>query len=385
MVKTGKIDAINIGLMIISCIAAFIMPFEVFLFAYAFMGPLHYLTEISWLHDRQYFAKGKYDYLVLLLIGVVLSLWDVAQTYHWWPFNTDDNRSMAYSWNLYQKLLFIAFFSGIIVAFVKNHWLKIAGIAFVFFISMRIYGSLYNEQQANGEEEGTLTVLLTSFVPTLIHVYVFTGFFMLFGALKARSKTGLYSVVVFIICPILLYFLFQDKTFVHVTDYGMNAYGKKPGDEGFFSLNLEIAQKWFNVDFPQMKDSTGNLLYYTNGQPAKDFSSATNLVFHSKTGILIMRFIAFAYMYHYLNWFSKTEIIRWHKVPKARFITVVVLWVVSLALYAYSYKVGLQWLFFLSFTHVLLEFPLNAHSFTGIFKEIVSISKTGFKPLPQKA
>ena len=44
-----------------SCIAAFIMPFEVFLFAYAFMGPLHYLTEISWLHDRQYFAKGKYD------------------------------------------------------------------------------------------------------------------------------------------------------------------------------------------------------------------------------------------------------------------------------------------------------------------------------------
>ena len=31
-----------------------------FLFAYAFLGPLHYLTEISWLHDRQYFAKGKF-------------------------------------------------------------------------------------------------------------------------------------------------------------------------------------------------------------------------------------------------------------------------------------------------------------------------------------
>jgi hypothetical protein len=60
--KDVKINSINIGLMLISCIAAFVMPFEVFLFAYAVLGPLHYLTEISWLHDRQYFAKGKYDY-----------------------------------------------------------------------------------------------------------------------------------------------------------------------------------------------------------------------------------------------------------------------------------------------------------------------------------
>ena len=50
------------------------MPFETFLFAYAFLGPLHYLTEISWLHDRQYFSKGKYDFTFLLIIGVVLSI-----------------------------------------------------------------------------------------------------------------------------------------------------------------------------------------------------------------------------------------------------------------------------------------------------------------------
>ena len=84
-------------------------------------------------------------------------------------------------------------------------------------------------------------------------------------------------------------------------------------------------------------------------------------------------------MYHYLNWFSKTEIIKWHKVPKGRFIVVLALWVVSLALYAYSYKVGLQWLFFLSFTHVLLEFPLNFVSILGIGKELRGIAKTGFK------
>ncbi len=378
MTTDNRINYVNIGLMLMSCIAAFVMPFEVFLFAYAFMGPLHYLTEISWLHDRQYFAKGKYDFLILLIIGVVLAYWDAANTYHLWPFNNDDTKEEAYSWHLYEKLLFIAFFSGIIVAFVKSHFLKIIGIAVVFFLSLRIYGQLYTDRLEDGKGEGTLTMLLTSFVPTLIHVYVFTGFFMLFGALKSRSVSGLWSVLVFVVCPLLLYFLFQDKTFVSVSDYGMDAYGKKVGDEGFFSLNLQVAEKFFSTDFPQLKDSTGNFLYYTNGQPALDYSSAPNVVFHSKTGILIMRFIAFAYMYHYLNWFSKTEIIRWHKVPKIRFVAVVIIWLLSLALYAYSYKVGLQWLFFLSFTHVLLEFPLNFHSMVGIVKESKTIFKKGF-------
>ena len=74
MLKTrdAQINYLNIGLMFMSAILAFFMPFETFLFAYAFLGPLHYLTEISWLHDRQYFAKGKYDFTFLLIIGVVL-------------------------------------------------------------------------------------------------------------------------------------------------------------------------------------------------------------------------------------------------------------------------------------------------------------------------
>ena len=83
-----------------------------------------------------------------------------------------------------------------------------------------------------------------------------------------------------------------------------------------------------------------------------------------------MRFIAFAYTYHYLNWFSKTEVIRWHKVPKARFALVIVAWIVSVVLYAVDYMLGFQWLFLLSFMHVLLEFPLNYISVVGIFKEL---------------
>jgi hypothetical protein len=373
--KDNRINGVNIGLMLLSCVAAFIMPFEVFLFAYAFMGPLHYLTEISWLHDRQYFAKGKYDFLILLVIGVVLSLWDLANNYKWWPFNNEENSSMAQGWNIYQKLLFIAFFSGLIVAFVKNHLLKILGIAFVFFLSLGIYGQLYTDNMAETQNEGTLTMLLTSFVPTLIHVYVFTGFFMLFGALKSRSVSGVWSVVVLVVCPLLLFFLFRESTFVPVTTYGKEAYGNALSGEGFFGLNKEILDKFFDQKITVPATVTTNEQYRTvyNTEWSK-------LVFHSSTGILVTRFIAFAYMYHYLNWFSKTEVIRWHKVPKARFIVVIILWLVSLGLYAYSYKVGLQWLFFLSFTHVLLEFPLNFTSIVGIGKELTSISKTGFKP-----
>ncbi len=374
--KDNRINALNIGLMLLSCIAAFIMPFEVFLFAYAFMGPLHYLTEISWLHDRQYFAKGKYDFLILLIIGVLLCFWDLAGIYKWWPFNNEENSEMAQGWNIYQKLLFIAFFSGLIVAFVKNHLLKILGIAFVFFLSLGIYGQLYNDNLAATQEEGTLTMLLTSFVPTLIHVYVFTGFFMLFGALKSRSKSGIWSVVVFVICPLLLFFLFRENAFVPVTTYGREAYGNALSGEGFFGLNKEILDKFFDQKVTVPASITTNEQYR-----AFYDTEWSKLVFQSSTGILVTRFIAFAYLYHYLNWFSKTEIIRWHKVPKARFVVVIILWLVSLGLYAYSYKVGLQWLFFLSFTHVLLEFPLNFVSISGIGKELSTISKNGFRPV----
>src|SRR5277367_5778352 len=51
------VNWVNIGLMLISCAAAIGAPFHTFLFAYVVLGPLHYLTEISWLHDRSYFTR----------------------------------------------------------------------------------------------------------------------------------------------------------------------------------------------------------------------------------------------------------------------------------------------------------------------------------------
>ena len=46
------LNHLNSGLMLLSVAVAAVLPFELFLFAYAILGPAHYLTQISWLHDR---------------------------------------------------------------------------------------------------------------------------------------------------------------------------------------------------------------------------------------------------------------------------------------------------------------------------------------------
>lgn len=377
MTKDTRINVLNIGLIILSCVAAFIMPFEVFLFAYAVLGPLHYLTEISWLHDRQYYSKGKYDYLFLIVIGFIIT-WDyMSYRFHLWPYgNPEESYTKAITLGIGDKFLLLALFGSIIIAFVKNIPIKIITLLLLFAFINNWLRPEIDEQGNPIRKNSTVLYILTSFVPTLIHVYVFTGLFMLYGALKSRSKSGLITVLVFIICPILLVTLFQNEHFVKVTQYGMNAYGNTENSDGFFDLSQSILSKYFGFAADYSKATT-------NEQAQQLYAQQwTNFVYFSKAGILLMRFIAFAYLYHYLNWFSKTEVIRWHKVPKVRFIAVVAIWVISLILYGYSYTIGLQWLFFLSFSHVLLEFPLNFISIVGIGKESVQIFKNGFKAAP---
>ena len=82
--------------------------------------------------------------------------------------------------------------------------------------------------------------------------------------------------------------------------------------------------------------------------------------------IAVQRFIAFAYTYHYLNWFSKTTVIKWHEVSKSRLLLIAVLWILSVACYYIDYRLGFMVLFMLSMLHVFLEFPLNIVSIKGV-------------------
>ena len=417
MLKDDKINYLNIGLMFATAVFAFFAPFETFLLAYAFLGPLHYLTEISWLHDRQYFTKGKYDFIVLLVIGVLLSTAAFAQDF-------------GYKWEIYtyfsemqlsSKLVVFALFSGMLFALVKNLFVKIVSCFFIFiFVSGWLSPENIEENQSS-----TTVFALTSLVPTLIHVYVFTGLFMLYGSLKSRSKSGLMAVVAVVILPLILVFVLPvNPKESWVSNYGKNAYYAK--GQGFFNTNVEIMDHFGILDEPkltnkQFLDSIVNsktanagftpnekkrlndslqhkskepfVFYQPNDErfgqtiavrkalPVNPKDYFWNSVFFSIFGIMLMRFIAFAYLYHYLNWFSKTEVIRWHKVPKIRFFAVIVLWLSACGFYIYDYSLGLSVLFFLSFTHVLLEFPLNMVSIVGIGKEVRSIYRNGFKPL----
>ena len=232
-------------------------------------------------------------------------------------------------------------------------------------------------------------------------------------------------MVGFVVFPIILvFYLPVDTKNTHLTKYGEDAYYAK--GNGFFNTNASIMDH-FNIGEQPIytnkmyindvlskdvnasplqkkafKDSVKTMMnkpflirdtqnpYYMKELEVSKIAGFKknvfwNLIFNSTTGIMLMRFIAFAYLYHYLNWFSKTEVIRWHKVSKVRFILVIVLWLAACGFYIYDYSLGLSVLFFLSFTHVLLEFPLNIVSIIGIGKESVSIVKHGFKPLPSKS
>ena len=239
--RQDQINFLNIGLMLLSMIAAFVMPFEVFLFAYAFLGPLHYLTEISWLHDRKYFSTGKYDFLILLGVGCLLGYSDIASTYNFHSGFTQ----MFFELNLGDKLMLLAFVSSLLFILVKNSIIKVILIIVLFGFIDGWFAPNYTNAIGNEVfKPNYATFAMTSLLPTLFHVYLFTGLFMLFGALKSRSKTGLLSVACFVAVPFLLIYVVPNTTFFEITSYGKDSYFAE--GKGFYNLNFQILKE-FNL------------------------------------------------------------------------------------------------------------------------------------------
>jgi hypothetical protein len=180
------------------------------------------------------------------------------------------------------------------------------------------------------------------FLPTLLHVFIFTGAFILVGALKSKSTSGLLSILIFFGCAVSFFLIAPGAE-----NYQVSAYAKDSYDVSFFGLNRQIFESFLHIENP-----------------------SADMIYNSSAGILITRFIAYAYTYHYLNWFSKTSVIKWHDVPRLWMATILVLWVTAVVLYVVNYELGLMCLYFLSFLHVVLEFPLNFQSFKQIGEQI---------------
>lgn len=285
--------------MLASAVFALFIPFELVLLSYAILGPLHYLTEISWLNTRQFFTLKQYDYL--LIAGVVIvSL----------VLRTPSANVVYYTFGL-----------SFILLVINNNLYRF--FAFLLLIAMG-YFLLSNN---------ILRTIFGLYIPTLIHVYIFTGAFLLLGALKHNGASGYIAFITFLICPLLLSLLFTNMHNVP-TQWAIHSY------EHFARINTTT-----------LRNQTINV--YTN-----------------TASIILTRIIAFAYTYHYINWFSKTKVINWHRVSKVNALMILLLWVASVSLYFYNYRLGIKWLFILSLAHVILEFPLNHRSFIDIGKQL---------------
>lgn len=349
--NSDKINYVNIGLMVLALGVAFYIPFELFLFSYAVLGPGHYLTEISWLQKRGFFSKGKLDYVFLSVAALVLFLIAYVLT----PQKLIKPEAHM---EITTVIIYVAFIGALAMVLVKSAFYR-----FLIFIVIALTALISRE----------MFVLFSVFLPTLLHVYLFTGFFMLFGALKSKSRSGYLAMIVFVICPLLIIFINPES--LPLTEYASNAYRK------FQLLNVE-SLKLVSDEFKLMFTDSYEAVSQFGGTPQALFSSRTDAIYTSDAGIAIMRFIAFAYTYHYLNWFSKTSVIKWHEISRLRMGIIIGLWAAAVLLYWWDYNIGFNVLFLLSFMHVFLEFPLNHVTFIGVFNEIFG-SKQAVQAKPE--
>tara|TARA_R110000796_G_scaffold116018_2_gene228425 strand:+ start:167 stop:1186 length:1020 start_codon:yes stop_codon:yes gene_type:complete len=318
--NSKSVDYLNIWLLLISFIVAIFLPFELFLFSYAILGPLHYLTEINWLDNKRNFIKSKTQgYKLFVVLAIIISIY---------PFliylNLEANSGLSTVINFLTSQKNIVLLSGFIfsVSLIFLTKIKQLVMALVFSVLFSIVCNLYIPK---------LVIVIGVFLPTLVHVYIFTLLFMIYGQIKAKSNPGIVSVILLIAAPLIILFLDIRPTTYSLSDFIENTYSRS----GFLSLNTTITHF-----FGEVNEGCFNSL--------------------SSIAIKVQIFIAFAYTYHYLNWFSKTSIIGWKSsLTSKRIKYIIILWLAAVGLYFYDYVTGLTALFFLSLLHVVLEFPLN--------------------------
>jgi hypothetical protein len=325
-----RLNWANIGLMAVSCVAAIVAPFHVFLFAYAVLGPLHYLTEMSWLRDREFFTSSRFNrrgWLLLVLATAAVMAFGYVST---------DLLHRPVAPTLEIGMFLLVFLGAAAASFVRHPVNVIAAIG-IAAVGILIFSA--------SPSYGMLAYLLM----TIVHVFVFTGVFILSGAAKTRSRSGYASFAVFLACAAAT--LLIDVASKAPTGQMRLIYG------AFEQLNL-LLLRLMNVQ-------------------AGDVYAAS--------GVGVMRFVAFAYLYHYLNWFSKTSIIRWHEVSRLRGAGIVTVWAAGVGLYLYSYQLGFAVFYVLSVMHVMLEFPLNHQSFVNLVRGLAPGGSRVFSAEPKQA
>jgi hypothetical protein len=165
-------DAIHLGLMLAALGLTYLVPFELLLLSYVVLGPAHYFTEISWLHDRKYFLPHRSVPIVLAIVAVIAALIDNA------------------SW--FGLVMWLAFVVCALLAAATTA-LQATALAMVAVWLTAVMAM-------NGLSLAVLGILL----PTLIHVSLFTLVFMVLGAIRSGSRMQAILVLCYLAAIVLL-------------------------------------------------------------------------------------------------------------------------------------------------------------------------------------
>jgi hypothetical protein len=165
-------DIAHLGLMLAALAAAYVLPFELLLLSYAILGPAHYFTEISWLHDRGYYLPHRG--LAAVLAAVAFGAMFIAEPY----------------WS--GVLLWSVFAACAILATTKEPRRIV------------MYGTLAAALTLAMVVAEVPFAIAGALLPTFIHVSLFTLVFMTLGAVRASSPAqfalvGLYLAALLLI------------------------------------------------------------------------------------------------------------------------------------------------------------------------------------------
>lgn len=296
----------NFAALLLSATAATIAPLQVFLFVYAFVGPLHYLTEMAWLKKKDFYSgDGLVSSPVYVLIASLLCI--------------------AVSVDFYFHRGITAYTVGLLVLLSLSTRIRNPYI----LLSLLLAGAL-----AKFFVHG-FVIFIGAILPTIIHVYVFTLLFMISGLVRERKRTLLswLNPALLLAMPIIL--LAMHRSYNTPGNYWITA------ETGFSDLHGYLVS-----------------LLGSNMHPG-------SAILANPSAAAVLRFLAFIYLFHYLNWFTKTELLKWHQVSRRSWAIILSLYAVSVGCYLWNFLIGFYIVNFLSLLHVFLEFPLDWH--TGEF------------------
>lgn len=321
--------------MFFSLAIALTIPFQLFLFSYIILGPLHYMTEIGWLSERNFFLRKNVSKWPLFALGIVTSVIFIFLSIRSRLEENGKALDLSPMWestleSMITILIFIAFISTLIFIFFKKLWQRM--LLIVVLMGLALFVS----------KVPWFVIVFGVMIPTLIHTTIFTGAFIFQGALKNKSLWGYLSFATFILCHFLIFILPVSQGAAVLTDWIKEIY--LAGE--FYVLNYNLYE----------------IFYDGMGQ---------QLALDGAIGLKLQAFIAFAYTYHYLNWFSKTEVIKWHLIPKKWMIVTAMVWIASVSMHLIDIKLGITAIGLISLMHVFLEFPLNHESFIFIGKTLL--------------